>query len=197
MSKISIFVLTLVLMIGVSGCVKNDSQNDKTNNEQSLQRKIEQVQKYDPWKYSTYEIKPEEVDTSDWLTYSNKEYGFTMKYPDGWDIKEKYYEDGPIFRMAVDELRESKKFLIEITSNMNWKKFPPSPGKISEIELLDQKWPIEYFEGGELEESGYYPPHVRIAVYNDKYVYRLTLLSEPRIEDYHLAGILYSFNLIK
>ena len=27
-----------------------------------------------------------EVDTSDWLTYTNDEYGFSFKYPEGWEL---------------------------------------------------------------------------------------------------------------
>ena len=30
----------------------------------------------------------EEIDTSDWETYTNEEYGFSIKHPSGWTIKE-------------------------------------------------------------------------------------------------------------
>ncbi|MDP3900548.1 MAG: PsbP-related protein [bacterium] len=33
-----------------------------------------------------------EINTDDWLTYRNEEYGFVVKYPEGWNITEKYKE---------------------------------------------------------------------------------------------------------
>jgi hypothetical protein len=31
------------------------------------------------------------IDTSDWLTYENREYGFTFEYPDNWRLEEQEY----------------------------------------------------------------------------------------------------------
>ena len=36
-----------------------------------------------------------EIDTSDWLTYTNSEYGYTMKYPSDWTVEEKSLTEDP------------------------------------------------------------------------------------------------------
>lgn len=35
-----------------------------------------------------------EIDTSDWLTYTNEEYGLTFQYPTNWNVKQEWLEKG-------------------------------------------------------------------------------------------------------
>ena len=63
--KLTILILiTLFLSLGLSACVKKPAVNTNLN--------INTV------------TRTEEIDTSDWKTYRNKEYGFEFKYPEEW-----------------------------------------------------------------------------------------------------------------
>lgn len=43
---------------------------------------------------STSNLNSSEIDTSDWLTYTNEEYGFSFRYPGEWLIKQEWLEQG-------------------------------------------------------------------------------------------------------
>lgn len=65
-NKKLIFTFFLFLALIISGCGQKTSKKD--NNKK-------------------------EVDVSDWKIYSNKEYGYTMRYPKDWTIEEVNYYD--------------------------------------------------------------------------------------------------------
>ncbi len=61
--------------------VKNDENESKQkteNQEKDNQNNQEKVE----------ELKVEDIDTSNWKTYRNEEYGFEVKYPEGWEVEE-------------------------------------------------------------------------------------------------------------
>jgi uncharacterized lipoprotein YajG len=63
-----------------------------------------------------------EVDTSDWLTYENEEYGFTVQYPSDWFYFNKIDGDEAVYDVTLDKSH------IRFTSNKN---------KISANEFVD------------------------------------------------------------
>jgi len=68
--------LALVLSLGLFGCAKtqkpavNTNQNQNTNVEANANTNVATT--------------TEEIDTSNWKTYRNEEYGFEFKYPGDW-----------------------------------------------------------------------------------------------------------------
>ena len=105
--KITILILCLAVMTVVSGCGKKqvvapfpyddivnemppipqtppmiedgEVQNQKDQKIEEIATTTEEVMDY---------IEYEKIDTSDWLTYYNNEYGFEIKYPKGWEAEE-------------------------------------------------------------------------------------------------------------
>jgi hypothetical protein len=60
-----------------------------------------------------------EVDTSDWLTYTSEEYGFSFKYPKEWQISKDIFEE---YKKSYDNPRyqineKDRVFITSLTSN--------------------------------------------------------------------------------
>jgi hypothetical protein len=78
-------LVKLALIIGlffvVSGCLKKvGTKPVVVEKKQEVKKKIDEkvVEKVD-------EVKQDEIDTSDWLTYRNEELGVEIKYPKDWE----------------------------------------------------------------------------------------------------------------
>jgi len=72
-----------------SGQVNTDNSNtlvsDNTNTASTNDAAVENTNS-EPVNENTNTDQVSEVDTSDWLTYTNEEYGFSCRYPSNWNI---------------------------------------------------------------------------------------------------------------
>jgi len=77
---ILISVISFVLIAGIGfSFVKNK------NNKDSVIIKNEVTQE-------EATVAEEKIDTSDWQTYRNEEYGLEFKYPKNWELRDEYYD---------------------------------------------------------------------------------------------------------
>ncbi len=85
--KIIILVLILAVMTVVSGCGKKEVKPVINDDKQSIKQE-QNNEKVEDEKKEEIIISTDKIDISDWQTYYNKEYGFEVKYPEGWEFQE-------------------------------------------------------------------------------------------------------------
>lgn len=89
------FVLLILALIVIAGCVKQEVLDKEKGEEPQAQIEVEE-----PVETDEASIVPdEEVDeTADWQVYRNEKYGFAMKYPQAWSAsifeKSNFYGGG-------------------------------------------------------------------------------------------------------
>lgn len=107
----------------IDEAILGEKDTTKTSEEQAVS---------DQEKSST--TKPKEtIDTSNWKTYSNQEYGFSVKYPEGWVIF-KEENDSILFVKSDDiqKLKEDEKKYIDTN-------IPYTFGRVISVNFLDNE----------------------------------------------------------
>jgi hypothetical protein len=99
--KVLFFVLFLAMVMAISGCFKKETPKAVVNTNTP----------------DGFNGGGEEIDMSDWLTYRNEEYGFEVKYPEGWKDRfnqsSQQEDDGELVKYQnlfyIDKWGESQK----------------------------------------------------------------------------------------
>ena len=107
--KQSVFLLLAIVVI-FSGCKKEEIIEDKQevenieiveNENRDEEKIIEENKNVEPVEGEVVDEAEEDIEISDWLTYTNEEFGFSFKYPEGWSVElEKYKEDNTFYIRA-------------------------------------------------------------------------------------------------
>lgn len=115
-------IFILAFSLGLAGCFKQPvvNQNIDTNTN----------------------VNSNEIDTSDWQTYENKEYGFEFKYPKEWKIQINY-GDLPSLTKYDCYLKDVYKYYSCIISEIDFGLFNIMP------------WAKDYFERGVADRKIY------------------------------------------
>ncbi len=160
MNKRNLIIGIIILIALVGGVVlwqqKNSQQETKQQTNKEITKQTQEQKttgKQETTKEQTNnqnktidgELKPEEkIDTSDWNTYRNKEYGFEFKYPKDWEVQKipnkthtflleitpvNYHKiEGAKFIVDVFNSKDStvlelKKWFYNLIKSMNYKKY--------------------------------------------------------------------------
>ncbi|MFC1613261.1 hypothetical protein ACFL23_02925 [Patescibacteria group bacterium] len=167
-------VLIAVCLMAFSGCGKVEDSGDVVVETANGTEEV---------------VGTDEIDTSDWKTYRNEEYGFELMYPEGWSL---FFPKSNVnmisFNVGITESAES----IEIKKNINNVTFEElKEQKIKFYELVTltiDDLTIDGEEAIRIETSEF--GTIRIFFLHNKFMYEIT--TGGRMEE----GILDSFKFI-
>ena len=98
---LSLFTLTVSLVL-FAGCTAQTATNTNTNiADDNTIVEVATNTNETLVNENTNSEQGSEVDTSDWLTYTNEEYGFSFTYPNNLEIDNDSQEDGYSFTLSV------------------------------------------------------------------------------------------------
>ena len=137
-------------------------------------------------------VEKTEIDTSDWLTYRNEEYGFEFKYPRGWHVRKLeagYYpwvKENQAVRIVSGKTDLNYLFSFELAVQENlgfptfkdWhrSKYPQNPNRPKILNEIKNETNISYELVSELSSSLYY-------IYLDKFVVSINSLDSHENND--------------
>ncbi len=121
--SIILFTILMGLIIYLSNSKKENELIIPPITKQSLntnkENKDESTIQIDCIKEEEEEVKEDNVNTSNWKLYTNKKFGYQIRYPESWEVIENddstafkakdqtyYFEGGPAFNGVIIEVRE-------------------------------------------------------------------------------------------
>lgn len=142
--KITILPTLLILTLVLSGCALFTKNNANTNTIIAQNENTNQAANTNTLNVNAVSDENTNIntgiDTSDWKTYTNEEYGFSFKYPSDWiyEIKKLFYpEEGNLnilFLSPVDQ---------EIKNSINYTDQPVG----IEVRVIESELsPIQYYQ---------------------------------------------------
>lgn len=94
MKHINPFIITSALVFAGAGCTQpastsfdTDNVNEAVVNATTTNVNETVLENTNTVTSNTNDIDGETIDTSDWLTYTSEEYGFSFRYPSDWEVQ--------------------------------------------------------------------------------------------------------------
>lgn len=128
MKKIQLVLLLTCGVFVLAGCGKQVTQQSNANAQTNVNEEVSNTNQVSAVNTSVVveddAIPDEEIDTSDWLTYENEEYGFSFMYPGDWSISDTTVEPLESRTYAESLNYYQKRIVISVDNITKYKDIP-------------------------------------------------------------------------